>query len=178
MDLQNYRTFADYASYLTHPLVPETRNLIIASLARQLSDLDFDQVVVSGVSGISMGSMLAFLLDKPLAVIRKNTEDGHSSKTWEGRHGGRCIFVDDFVSTGQTMTRMAKEARNVGAKVVACVFYATDKPYGLQYSDTDTWRFEAKLSGVPIIVPQLQDEGFESLGALVAQRYKEEEVAA
>lgn len=178
MNLQPYKTFVNEASYLHHPLSPETRNLILSSLAAQLATVEFDQIVVSGVSGITMGSMLAFMLDKPLVVVRKNIEDGHSSKLWEGRQGGKAVIVDDFVSTGTTMKRLSNSCRQNYAKPVACVFYATDRAYGGQYGDADNWRFDASLSGVPVIVPKLQDAGFESLAALCTQRYRDEEVAA
>lgn len=65
---------------------------------------EFDAIAVCGVSGLSIGAILAHLLDKHLVVVRKDSESSH---------GGRCeypdsnllrvLIVDDFVSTGGTV---------------------------------------------------------------------------
>lgn len=65
----------------------------------------FDSIVVRGISGLIVGAPVALRLNKPLVVVRK--EDGaHSSRPVEtmGRMGRRLLFLDDFVSTGETRT--------------------------------------------------------------------------
>lgn len=64
----------------------------------------FTSIVVTGVSGLVVGAPVALRLRKPLVVVRKRDDDSHSSSLVEGwqRLGKRPLFLDDFVSGGDT----------------------------------------------------------------------------
>jgi adenine/guanine phosphoribosyltransferase-like PRPP-binding protein len=83
---------------------------------------EFDTIAVQGVSGMSIGFPLALALGKEIVVVRKQHElDGasHSSSLVAGGHvgGKRCLFVDDFVSMGDTRNRVTKAIEAKGGKV-------------------------------------------------------------
>jgi adenine/guanine phosphoribosyltransferase-like PRPP-binding protein len=69
----------------------------------------YDAIAVTGVSGLMIGSPVAIMLGKPLIIIRKDTENAHSS-----RHPGldmdgtraRYLFLDDFIALGETKCRV------------------------------------------------------------------------
>lgn len=64
---------------------------------------DFDVLVVTGISGVLFGSMLARSLKKDLAIVRKRDDRStHSGHTVEGWIGPRALFVDDLVASGDT----------------------------------------------------------------------------
>lgn len=87
---------------------PEQRDKIIAAIRDSLSDkMDlFDGFVVQGYSMTIIGSILAHVLGKDIAVIRKPGEKRNSSYNSEGRHSQRWVFVDDLIASGATYTRV------------------------------------------------------------------------
>jgi hypothetical protein len=84
----------------------EARFGVIHEASKQLCEVDFDVLVVMGISGVVMGSVLAYQMNKRLAVVRKRgerdlTTSGFSSQV-EGYVGGRFIFFDDLISSGES----------------------------------------------------------------------------
>lgn len=76
-------------------------------------------IVVTGLSGILFGTRLADQLGCKLAVVRRKNEmnEKHGGGyPVEGWRGGKWVFVDDLVSTGETM----KHA--IGSYSSACTF--------------------------------------------------------
>lgn len=68
--------------------------------------VDFDTIVVTGISGMVVGPMLAEALEKDLLIIRKEGENSHASYLAEGVLGERWLFVDDFIASGKTFNRV------------------------------------------------------------------------
>lgn len=96
-------------------------------------------VVVSGNSGISIGHAALMLIDFPLVLVRKNTENSHGSPI-EGPKGlifYRYIILDDFVGTGDTVRRIVDtiSARDPIATPVCVLQYTQNGGHGrLEYS--------------------------------------------
>lgn len=90
---------------------------------------EFDVIVVQGISGMSIGFPLALKIDKPIAVVRKPSDDNHCGSdlvTGIGADdrgtrltGKSCLFVDDFVSMGVTRNRVRTAVEAEGGTVVA-----------------------------------------------------------
>lgn len=67
----------------------------------------FDTIAVSGVSGLGIGSVVAYILKKNLAVVRKSTKDCRSIYKVESSNNlKRYIIVDDLIETGKTIRRI------------------------------------------------------------------------
>jgi orotate phosphoribosyltransferase len=88
---------------------------------------DFTHIAVSGVSGCTFGGALALRLKRNLIVVRKTLEQCHAENLVEGLPQGpfTYLFVDDFVSLGDTLRRVHKEifCRNHLAKMTGCFQY-------------------------------------------------------
>jgi orotate phosphoribosyltransferase len=85
-------------------LHPDRREQTIQLAAEVLKDHDFDTIAVSGVSGLLLGPILAYMLDKNLIVVRKDGDSSHSNYLIEGTCGRKYVIIDDFMSTGATVS--------------------------------------------------------------------------
>ena len=104
------------ADYFKSMLEPVGRNHCIDAIYQRLLDVDFDTIVCTGVSGVSAGSILAFLLDKRLLVIRKENDDSHHGNRpsgWLSPNTSKVVIVDDFVCSGRTMKRIDEKLENL-----------------------------------------------------------------
>jgi adenine/guanine phosphoribosyltransferase-like PRPP-binding protein len=113
----------EYCSwYLLPAFVDLKKNLSKARRLLKAAALDFDAVACRGVSGIVFASPLALSLGKPLIVVRKSGDGSHSNNhvecgvEWENVK--RWLFVDDFISSGATMTEVNKALIAVDPKLV------------------------------------------------------------
>ncbi len=107
----------------------------------------FEAIVVRGVSGISVGSILAHLLDKPLVIIRKD-ESAHSNLKYEGPTDfSKYLIVDDFYSTGDTLRKIKEQVSIVNPEATCsyvyfylglCLSYTTAKKLVKYTFDNDT----------------------------------------
>lgn len=103
------QTTPDYiqsnANYLFDPLFKI--NTVLRLMKKTLRDVDFDTLVGTGLSGCLVVPLAARALNKRFMLVRK--EDGsHSWSKVEGRLGRRWIFVDDFISSGQSFGKVAE----------------------------------------------------------------------
>lgn len=86
---------------------------VIDRAKRELADLDFDTIVGTGFSGGVVIPALAMALGKNYVLIRKDTDDSHhGAGRMLGTLGKRWLFVDDFVSSGSTRTRVLERIEN------------------------------------------------------------------
>ncbi len=94
------------ASHLQKVFLKDQRSEIIQSFARMANEVNFDTLVVTGVSGLLVGPLLAHLYDKQLLVVRKPGDERHSNYEVEGFKGQRLVFVDDLIDAGKTAARV------------------------------------------------------------------------
>lgn len=76
-----------------------------------LKGVDYDAIVVTGVSGLAIGATLAYLTGKSLVVVRKDSEKSHADQKVEGMPATnfKYVIVDDFVSSGDTLIAIAEK---------------------------------------------------------------------
>lgn len=110
-----------HASYLGDVVSNPAGLLLKAS--EVLSNVDYDTIVATGLSGALFAPTLAHTFRKKLLLIRK-PESTHSSRPVEGELGKRWLFVDDLIASGSTL-------RTVHSKVVA-LGTSTWAPSGFQ----------------------------------------------
>jgi len=92
--------------------------------------IEFDTIAVRGFSGTSVGSMVAYLLDKPLCYIRKKEELCCSCNRVEFDDNdkiGRFLIIDDLIDSGNTATQIIKSVmeHDSEAECVGSVLYRT-----------------------------------------------------
>ena len=97
----------------------ETGNVVRLAI-ETLTPIGFEALVVTGVSGMLIGPIVAHLMGKRLAVIRKSHELNHIVSHAEimvetnMKAGDRWVFFDDLIASGQTIQRAHLAMDEVG----------------------------------------------------------------
>jgi len=96
------------------------RKAIVQDAIRHLKPIhaDYDTIAVRGVSGLTVGSILAHMLQKHLIIVRKDGESSHG-KPVEGVVNSRYIIVDDFEVSGNTVNVINEGAAKLRGTWVA-----------------------------------------------------------
>lgn len=94
-----------------------------------LRDATYDTMVGTGLSGALVIPMLARALDKHWLIVRKPDDGSHSHLPVEGDLGARWLFVDDFISSGDTRKRVKREVRDIARRKGHTAVYAGDYTY-------------------------------------------------
>lgn len=81
---------------------------VIDHAARALEGVKFDTLVGTGFSGGLVVPALAQRLGVNFLLVRKPGDNSHHTGRLVGKLGHRWIFVDDFVSSGETRARVQK----------------------------------------------------------------------
>lgn len=80
---------------------------VIEDAKAELEKVEFDTLVGTGFSGGIVIPSLALAMGKKFVLIRKETDDSHHGKgRMVGQLGTAWVFVDDFISSGRTRTRV------------------------------------------------------------------------
>ncbi len=102
---------------------------VIETARERLAGVDFDTIVGTGFSGGIVIPALALAMDKKFVLIRKDGDDSHhGGGRLLGQLGERWIFVDDFISSGRTRTRVINKI--LVAAVGGC--YGGSRPHSTQ----------------------------------------------
>lgn len=84
---------------------------ILARAEKLLSKIKFDAIAYTGASGSLIAPALAFRMNRGLILVRKE-KNTHSGSKVEGHIDvERYIIVDDFVTSGKTVKRIAREVK-------------------------------------------------------------------
>lgn len=79
---------------------------------RILADVDYDTMIGTGLSGALVVPELARALKKHWAIVRKPGESMHAYSLIVGEVGKRWLFVDDFIASGGTLSRVQDAVAN------------------------------------------------------------------
>lgn len=93
----------------------------VTKAVNKLKTVKFHTVVFRGFSGSIIGPTVALQLGKSWALVRKPNDSSHSVKTIEGALDGDYIIIDDFVSTGDTISDIVRNCKP--NKCVGVYFY-------------------------------------------------------
>lgn len=88
---------------------------------------DFDAIVCQGISGQCVGFIVAMRLNKPLMVLRKDEPRHGCTKTLvnkEHAKDARVLFLDDFISGGNTLRLCTQAVEKAKGRVVAQYEYS------------------------------------------------------
>ncbi len=86
---------------------------LIDSAKKALANVDYDTMIGTGLSGALVIPILARAMGKHFAIIRKPGDSRHAYQQFEGEIGDRYVFVDDFVSSGETRDRVRTVVKNL-----------------------------------------------------------------
>jgi adenine/guanine phosphoribosyltransferase-like PRPP-binding protein len=99
------------SSYLSSAFL--STDLLVKRAETVLAGVEYDTMIGIGLSGGLVVPTLARLLNKEFALIRKDGDSSHRERTVEGTIGERWIFVDDFVSSGETLRKVKLKMEEV-----------------------------------------------------------------
>lgn len=100
------RVVRTVTSYLTKPLLHPDQ--LIEDCRGWLKTIKCDTLVGRGMSGAIAVPLLARHFGKHWAVVRKPKDETHSEYKIEGEIGERWLFVDDLLSTGNTLDQTVR----------------------------------------------------------------------
>jgi len=102
----------------------------------------FDFIAVSGMSGALVGAPAALRLNRPLVIVRKNSDDHHGGRGEViNRQAvkGSYVFLDDFISSGTTqryvIDKLSEHDADGGVEHVGDLLY--NGGTGKQYHDPE-----------------------------------------
>lgn len=103
-----------HALYLNTCFNIPTRNKTTEELVEyiQSSNLKFDSLVVTGISGLVIGSILSYKINKNLCVVRKSRKTHSLLKVESGKDTiDSYLIIDDIMDSGKTVRSIIKELR-------------------------------------------------------------------
>lgn len=110
------RTTLDCTPYYFQTVFTDAE-MLLDQAADRLQDVDFDTIVATGLSGTIFAGLLAQRLGKHLIIVRKADDAStHSSNRIEGILGKRWLFVDDLISSGNTLRHVVKQVELVAGR--------------------------------------------------------------
>ena len=115
-------------------LAPSVRDTVKA-LREHLDD--FDTIATQGMSGVLVASPVSLILKKELTVVRKD-DGSHQYEQNTGRKarliggasigpGKRALFLDDFISLGDTRDNVYNAVEDAGGIVVGTYTYQNNE---------------------------------------------------
>lgn len=99
-----------YGCAMTHADVKARAEQLVKVLPDVMKSTGAEAVIVTGVSGMSIGFAALALLNFPLFVVRKQNDMSHGSVI-EGPQNvavTKYLVLDDFVSSGRTIRTIAE----------------------------------------------------------------------
>lgn len=90
----------------------------------------FTSIVVIGMSGVIVGVPVSLALNKPLVIIRKDTDESHHGNGRiinEKKMRKRCLFLDDFMDSGHTWVKVKRIIASHGARITCAYMYNGDE---------------------------------------------------
>lgn len=100
------------------------------------------RIVVRGISGMSVGYAVAYALDIPICVVRKDDDNNHSCRQLHEQEGkGDYLIIDDFISCGGTVAAIRDRIR----------MYSNSECVGIVlYSPSYTVKNLTEWDGIPL----------------------------
>ena len=108
--------YLDLRKVISHP---ELHSLMCSLLAERAAELDFDSVLGIPYTALPSAALIAEKLSKPLFMIRKEVKTyGAGGKlVGDPEKIGRCLIVDDLVTTGGSKFETADDLKAEGFEV-------------------------------------------------------------
>lgn len=78
------------------------------NMASAVRGVKYDTMIGTGMSGTVFAARMAPVMHKDFAILRKENDNSHMGAGLEGFVGDRWLFVDEFISTGETLRRVVK----------------------------------------------------------------------
>ncbi|MZQ76161.1 MAG: orotate phosphoribosyltransferase [Peptoclostridium sp.] len=98
---------------------PQRAEKVVAVVAEQLKDVDFDMVVGPAMGGIVVAYELARQVKKPGIFTERVDGEMALRRGFEIKPGQKVIISEDVITTGKSSLEVVKLIESMGAQVVA-----------------------------------------------------------
>ena len=116
---------------------------VIETAKKRLAGVDCDTLVGTGFSGAIVIPSLALAMGKKFVLVRKDNDDSHHGKgRLVGEVGSKWVFVDDFVASGQTRSRVIEKVERWSQDHDCVTKYVGQYTYQSYNDDDGRGRFE------------------------------------
>lgn len=149
-------------SYLRDIFTQPVFSKLVNSLIKQIkeSQIEFQTIAFSGQSGAMVAPIVCYRLKKMPLLIRKKTDNSHSSFSIEGpTKNFDYIIIDDLFSTGATISFIHEKVNSLINKLPKAIFFYSqpdnnpripkefcDVPFFFRYKDKKIWTKEIRQS--------------------------------
>jgi adenine/guanine phosphoribosyltransferase-like PRPP-binding protein len=101
-------------------------HIISKQILRDHKLFEYKAIACTGLSGVSMGTVVSYLTGIPLMVVRKPKENHHGNYELEYsdyhiKHGNYCI-VDDLIDSGNTMNTIKEKVGKEGSFILCKIY--------------------------------------------------------
>jgi adenine/guanine phosphoribosyltransferase-like PRPP-binding protein len=128
----------------------------------QESKVEFKYIVVRGLSGILMGTLVAAQMGKALAIVRKKDEGCHgfsveAGGNWGDTMKGDFIIIDDLIDSGATMQAIFTEMKEYHILCSGIFLYYQNTKHGKRLKDCSVGKnydyagFNPKIYGINVV---------------------------
>lgn len=123
-----HQTHSSYLNGYSRPaVVRRTVETMIKKIIKE--KIDFDTILYTGVSGALIAIPLGYEMGKPICCVRKSKDNSHSGCHLEGELGQKCLIVDDFFSSGQTIRNIEKVVKGLSNIVGIFAYMSAATPW-------------------------------------------------
>ncbi len=98
---------------------PEILNGIVDLIVERIKDIDFDYITGIPYTALPIATLIADITDKPLIYVRKEEKAYGTKNNIIGKFskGGKCLIIDDLITTGESIIETAEIFKKEGIKV-------------------------------------------------------------
>ena len=120
-----------HVDYLLDTVNPPVRDKTVNWIKEQIDSIigpkSFDTIAVRGLSGIGIGSIIAYIYKKDLCILRKTDDkSNHSNLRLECLDVKKYIIIDDLVDSGDTCKEIIEgvEEEHLNSECVKIILYS------------------------------------------------------
>jgi hypothetical protein len=136
--------------------LPQTVRKTCVTLRQARKVHGFDSIAVAGMSGVIVGIPVGLRLNVPVVIVRKVSDTCHTPSRRvlnASNAGGRCLFLDDFISFGGTFKHV-RDMLNVWTEATVVAKYLYEDDYFAPYPSPDD---PPELPEPPIVPDPLRE---------------------
>ena len=140
-------------SYTEDCFQPKKFKEVVDGMVKRLEPYrgTFDAIAACGNSGITMASVISYLMEVPMTVVRKERDrNNHHGQDVTGYLGsGKYIIIDDLISSGETLRWILTEINKAAVARYSNFIPPTCSGIFLYHSPKTEWSVELRKS-VPV----------------------------
>jgi orotidine 5'-phosphate decarboxylase subfamily 1/orotate phosphoribosyltransferase len=126
---------------------PEILDGVADLLAEEVKDIDFDYITGVPYTALPVSTLIADMLNKPLIYARKEEKAYGTKNSIIGKFekGGKCLVIDDLITTGESILETAEKFKQEGIVVNDIVVIIDRSKNAVQQMKESGYRLKALI---------------------------------